>query len=567
MRVWQLISAVAVATSLVACGGGGGGASGTDSTVLSIKGVAATGAAISQGTVSAACASGTGSTATAIDGSYTITIPTGEGPCLLKATDPITKTSYYSAVEKAESVANISPLTHLVVANALGEAPETAFQSFSGTRLAKITTSSLATAIENVQAASTVLGASADVSGVDVMKAPLVAANGDEAGNALDQKIDALVAALSAADKRISDLEEQLRNAATNNDAKTKLQLVIGDATATLNDCPYARNGDVWNIDFLGRSPRIVSVDFEAMTATSKLDGSVMPITVKKDALNNSVKCAFNVLDTDSRNVEFRVTKSGTAVWSKSNNFGLSMPVQTSYKLTSDALRGEYAVAAFLTNKQSSQRDAAPFRMTVDGNGNMSFYMCDLSKLIPDCTSKVETDGASNLACTELSNGSMTCTSPQGADLSIIKYVAGGQASLFMSIANLPSGNNSYKGLFILTKSSSTSIPKVGQTIAAGSSWYTGVDPASSTIVSGATYAQTVESVDINAGSFVTSTAGSTTTMTRYVNTPSVGFMFSRNNSAQGVGMGSDAGGWRVAFSKPIANDAYDGWYAYAKRP
>jgi hypothetical protein len=60
---------------LVACGGGGGGS--TVGTNFSITGTAATGAAISSGTVEAKCKSGTGTATTNYDGTFTVDISNG----------------------------------------------------------------------------------------------------------------------------------------------------------------------------------------------------------------------------------------------------------------------------------------------------------------------------------------------------------------------------------------------------------------------------------------------------------------------------------------------------------
>ena len=65
------ISALICGFVLTGCGGGGGGGSSSSSvSSLSISGVAATGAAISLGTVDAKCATGTGTATTNADGSF-----------------------------------------------------------------------------------------------------------------------------------------------------------------------------------------------------------------------------------------------------------------------------------------------------------------------------------------------------------------------------------------------------------------------------------------------------------------------------------------------------------------
>jgi hypothetical protein len=115
---------------LTACGGGGGGGV-TAASSITLQGVAATGAAISGGTVDVKCKNGTGTATTNADGTYTVTVADGAQPCILRAVDPVTKIQLFSIVEAGGTTANITPVTSLVVANTLGDSPSTSFASFS----------------------------------------------------------------------------------------------------------------------------------------------------------------------------------------------------------------------------------------------------------------------------------------------------------------------------------------------------------------------------------------------------------------------------------------------------
>jgi hypothetical protein len=95
---------------LTACSGGGGGAGYT------ITGVAASGAAISQGILDVHCQQGSASAVTALDGSYSVTIAGGQGPCILRASQPATGLVLHSLVEGGASSANITPVTELILA-------------------------------------------------------------------------------------------------------------------------------------------------------------------------------------------------------------------------------------------------------------------------------------------------------------------------------------------------------------------------------------------------------------------------------------------------------------------
>ena len=106
-----LVCVLAGSALLVACGGdsGGGGA------VLTVKGTAATGAPL-VGAVSVTCKSGNGSATSNADGSFTVLVVNGVGPCLLALT-PTGGTTLYSVTSgnATTQVSNITPMTNLLV--------------------------------------------------------------------------------------------------------------------------------------------------------------------------------------------------------------------------------------------------------------------------------------------------------------------------------------------------------------------------------------------------------------------------------------------------------------------
>jgi hypothetical protein len=94
---------------LTACGGGGGG--GSD---LTLKGTAAIGAPL-VGAIAATCKTGTGTATSNLDGSFTLVVRDGAGPCLLAITaGGITMYSITSG-SGATQIANITPMTNLLV--------------------------------------------------------------------------------------------------------------------------------------------------------------------------------------------------------------------------------------------------------------------------------------------------------------------------------------------------------------------------------------------------------------------------------------------------------------------
>lgn len=98
---------------LAACGGGGGGGGGSS---LTVRGTAALGAPIAGASVTATCKRGSGSVTTNSDGSYTVVIGDGEGPCLLKLTQANGVPLYsITSGSGATQTTNITPMTNLLV--------------------------------------------------------------------------------------------------------------------------------------------------------------------------------------------------------------------------------------------------------------------------------------------------------------------------------------------------------------------------------------------------------------------------------------------------------------------
>ena len=98
---------------LAACGGGGSSVSG--GSALTLNGTAATGKPL-VGAVSATCKTGSGTATSNLDGSYTVVVNNGVGPCLLAIT-PTGGVTMYSITSGsgATQTANITPMTNLLV--------------------------------------------------------------------------------------------------------------------------------------------------------------------------------------------------------------------------------------------------------------------------------------------------------------------------------------------------------------------------------------------------------------------------------------------------------------------
>lgn len=192
--IWKY-AAVAILAGLSACGGGSGGG---NPSYGSLSGLAATGAAIANGAVIAKCIAGPALTGTTdSNGAFNLAFTAAHtAPCLLQVTGGTPSVTLYSFATASGQV-NISPITDLVVAKALGSDPASAFSSFDATKGSSISAGlSAAKTYVNTQVAAIAGGAP----NIDPMSGTFVV------GDANDKVLDALGEAMRQAGKTITDL-------------------------------------------------------------------------------------------------------------------------------------------------------------------------------------------------------------------------------------------------------------------------------------------------------------------------------------------------------------------------
>ena len=221
----RILSAWMATACLAACGGGGGGGDGggggppPPGASAVVSGTVASGAALAGAVVDAKCVVGPGSATTAADGTYTITLADGALPCVVRATSGSrTLHSIASGAGAGAARANVTPLTEMVVARLTGDAPATFFANFGGFSLdyaggrfaASFIMGSLSSSAVGPVAAAVI--ASLEASGLsfagvgDPMAGPLSAANVAAAGDAHDQALERLAAALAASGITLDEL-------------------------------------------------------------------------------------------------------------------------------------------------------------------------------------------------------------------------------------------------------------------------------------------------------------------------------------------------------------------------
>ena len=188
---------------LAACGGGTATSvnSGvvTPVTGLTLSGTAATGMALSGAPVNAKCRTGSGTTTTASDGAYSLTIAGGVLPCVLQVNNAADNKKLH-AIAINTGVVNLTPLTDMLSTRLMRTDMSGVF---SNPDIAAVEKAVTATSIKQAQAdVSLALSSYVDVSKlVDFYGTPLKAATAANttAGDAQDKLLDALKAKMTAA--------------------------------------------------------------------------------------------------------------------------------------------------------------------------------------------------------------------------------------------------------------------------------------------------------------------------------------------------------------------------------
>jgi len=264
-------------------------------TSITLAGTAVKGAALGGATISVKCATGTSTTTTTASGAYTTTVTSGALPCVVKVvgTDG---TTYHSVVSGTGSTgtftANVSPLTELIVSQVAGTAPATFFDGFSSTSTVPVT--SVADAIAYVQ---TAMAGLTSLSGVNPLTDALVV------GDALDQKIDAIVAGLAAAGLTISEVTTSIVQ------NPTAPNVVAAPLAPSAADCAWLKSGKYRIVSRTETDPKYrfetVQVNATALTVTGA-DNEVMPIT-------SDGSCQFSINGADET-VKVLVSSGGMLV-------------------------------------------------------------------------------------------------------------------------------------------------------------------------------------------------------------------------------------------------------------
>ncbi|MFG6487072.1 hypothetical protein ACG04R_10335 [Roseateles sp. BYS78W] len=544
-RLLPAASALVAAFGLSACGGGDSStpapAPAPAPAALSLTGVVAKGAALSGATVSAKCATGTGTATSGTDGSYSLSITGGALPCVLEAVAGTDKLHSAATTTKA----NITPLTELMVAQLTGQAPATWFTT-AASLSDSVTTAKLADAQTAVLTVLTAAGVDTSKAG-DFVSGTLVAANGSTTGSDQDKVLDAIAGKLSTAGSTLAQLTETVASSgsATTTASTSALapELLLKPAAAT---CSALRATDYWLVitgvtggDAVQKG-RIVldankAASFQPYTSA---DGSTLGSAVSLTANGN---CRF----TSSQGDDVMVAPSGVIVGTNPQSRAfVAVPVQSH---TLAELVGDWNTLASDTADDAVNGIGWTFgygTVTINAGGYEQFTQgCWFGGLTATtCTALPDAIKARKRPVVVLADGSFTnhsddTTTADGGPWMDRSFVyRSGQGDYFAVGANVltPGGGKGDGSVSYATKVRTLALPKVGDT---NNNWNVYWNWASGTSVT-ATDVNThkIQSVDSTAVSFVrvSGVVGAAThAETLLVNKPFTGFW--QRDAASGV--------------------------------
>ena len=466
-----------MAAVLTACGGGGGdSAPAAAAPTTKISGTAAVGAAIANATVQAKCASGSGTATTAADGTFTINIANLQRPCVLSVSAP-DGTVLHSVIEAGTGtavVANITPLTELITA-ALAKGDTNAFfAQFDANAQARLTAANLTDANGTVR--QLLLGLF-DLTGVDAIKGTLVAANGANAGNALDKLLDQLGAGLTKAKTSLADLS----SAVGNNAGAAAIQTILQPAS---DSCAGLRTGKYWAIS--QGSLSLSSFD-AATSALTLLDaqGNATNIQLPFTPFSGQA-CRFSTNANSTVN-DVMVSKSGIALVRNVSNPGgslllpgLLIPAQ---KISLAELAGTWNAVGY--ERDNASEVFAPTRLTFTLAADGKFTAGADCTGVSSCTPWQPAD-LPTLAAT--SSGAFTLTDTSGTEAVAVFKGTDGLYTAVIARAN---------GIVIASKQVARPLPVVGST---NSYWDATFMPNLSVVMDIAS--TTIQSVDAATGTY-----------------------------------------------------------------
>ena len=281
-------------------------------------------------------------------------------PCALAVTTPggATLHSIVEAGWRRDGGREITPLSELMVAS-LAEGDTAAFfTNFDTAAQAKLTPDGVTGAREQMTLALTGI---LDLSGVDPIQDPLVAASGSSQGNALDQTLDALGTKLALAQVTLADVTAAVvANPGSTAPVMTMLQPAasgcasLKSGTYRALDLHEGDDGDNWKIQ----------VDATALTVAYP-DGT-------SEVLVDQGGCHFTLVSDEPASMY--VSKSGVSVVRDGADSVPATPVLVlpEQTIAVSELAGTWNVMSHERGDRASRRSRSRSRLSFDANGNLT---------------------------------------------------------------------------------------------------------------------------------------------------------------------------------------------------
>lgn len=509
---------------LTACGGGSDSAVATPTTTTTtFSGVAATGAAMPNATVSITCASGSGTTTTGSNGSYSKDITSITLPCALKAASSDGTTVLYSvttatATSSNTQVANITPLTQLLVASLTGTEPATFFTNFSASTAGVVTDSAISAAQTAVL--TLLSGAGIDTSSLtstSLLNGSLVAGS----GTGYDGVLDTLKTQLTNSGSSLATLVTTVADTSTATTSTTAPNVASLPPALLLktadNNCSALRSGDYWAISPVkggNLADQYTSGSYNAGTKTAtNLAGDSTVFS------NASTACRYLAADGVS---DITVSQAGVVMaryldGSSVYRLGFAIPKQT---IAVSELAGTWNGLGFELNDAGTSYAANSFTATISSTGVVSgVTACTGAAPSSPCSAETPT-----ITFSSNSAGGFDMASTAVGDVwtdRVFAYRAGNGDLMMLEVA----GNGSVS---VFTKKRTLSLPTVDTVQSASWSIRTlGTLVANALNIS---YPAKVTAVNSEAGSFsrtVNLTDGTVDyNETLLINTPRAGYNF-----------------------------------------
>ena len=445
--VMKTVTAVQLATAalvLAACGGGGAGDSAAPAPApasLTIGGTAATGAALASAVVQIKCVGANGNATTGTDGVYSVTIVGASLPCVLSATNGTTTLrSVAEAGSATTATVNITPLSEIIVARLAGGDAATLFATFDAAAQAKLSSSGL---VDARTAVTTALKGAIDLTGIDPIKDTLVAASTGKTGNALDQKLDTLGAALKAGQTTLAEVVAAL---AANPNAPAVVQTLLQPAASA---CPALRSGNFQALDPYNMLAPVsrVKIDVAGLTFTD-VKGVVKTMT-------SDSACAYSA---DAGATKAFVAKSGIVVvrYAESGTVSRTMVLLPEQTVPLAELAGTWNIAVYGADTAGGFTKPGYSVETLDASSKVTAGSDCVG--LAACTAW--TPRASDVLVPS-TDGGFTQTNPEGTGARVfaIKSVAG-QIAMF---AMLLDAKKQPLGMAFFTKQAALELPAVGE--------------------------------------------------------------------------------------------------------